>query len=83
MAAVRSLIEEKGKNVNGKDWVSDTINDLIHAAHINICLWMYQLEMTPLTWAARNGHLPLVEYLVEKGADMETKANVWNAISLM
>ena len=30
--------------------------------------------------AARNGHLPVVEYLVERGADLKTKDNVSNMI---
>ena len=32
-------------------------------------------------FAAKNGHLPVVEYLVEKGADMEAKDNVSDIIS--
>ena len=27
--------------------------------------------------AARSGHLDVVEYLVEKGADLEARDNVW------
>ena len=44
---------------------------------------MYQAGGTPLTYAAENGHLPVVEYLVEKGADMEAKDNVSDVISVM
>ena len=32
---------------------------------------MYQNGTTALLWAAKNGHLAVVEYLVEKGADIE------------
>ena len=32
--------------------------------------------------AVYNGHLPMVEYLVEKGADMEAKDYVSDVISL-
>ena len=36
----------------------------------------YQDWFTPLMYAADKGHLPVVEYLVERGADMEAKDNV-------
>ena len=39
-------------------------------------LWMYQDGYTPLMYAARNGHLRTVEYLLEKGADMTVKNEV-------
>ena len=32
---------------------------------------MYQRGTTPLIWATNNGHLPVVEYLMERGADIE------------
>ena len=44
---------------------------------------MYQYGTTALLRAARNGHLPVVEYLVERGADMEAKDAVNDVISLM
>ena len=44
---------------------------------------MYQNGTTPLMHAAMEGRLPVVEYLVEKGADMEAKDDVSDAISLM
>ena len=44
---------------------------------------MYQDGFTPLMHAAMEGHLPVVEYLVEKGADMEAKNDVNDVISLM
>ena len=50
---------------------------------MNICLCMYQDGNTPLIWAAREGHLPVVEYLLEKGADMEAKDHVSDVILLM
>ena len=43
---------------------------------------MYQYGRTPLIYAM-NGHLPMVECLVEKGADMEAKNDVSDVISLM
>ena len=37
-----------------------------------------------MVWAAMNGYLPVVAYLVEKGADMEAKdVLVSDVISLM
>ena len=44
---------------------------------------MYQDGDTPLLLAAENGHLPLVEYLVEKGADIEAQDQVSDDVSLM
>ena len=44
---------------------------------------MYQIGWTPLIRAARNGRLSVVEYLVEKGADIEATDNVSDVISLM
>ena len=41
---------------------------------------LYQFRFTPLTYAAWNGHLPMVEYLVERGADMEAKSEVSDGI---
>ena len=41
---------------------------------------MYQYGSTPLMSAARNGRLPVVEYLLERGADMEAKDSVSNVI---
>ena len=41
---------------------------------------MYQNGWTPLMNAAEKGHLPVVEYLLERGADMEAKDNVSDVI---
>ena len=50
--------------------------------NIYLCEW-FQFGFTPLILAAKNGHLPVVEYLVERGADIEAKNNVSDVISLM
>ena len=34
-------------------------------------------------YAAENGHFPMVEYLLEKGADMEAKNKVSDVLSLI
>ena len=54
-------------------------------SHMNLCTcaWMYQIGYTPLMDATENGHFPMVEYLVEKGADMEAKNHVSDVISLV
>ena len=57
--------------------------ELSHASHMNIHAWMYQTGDTPLMLAAEDGHLPVVEYLVEKGANMEAKTNVCHVMSLV
>ena len=44
---------------------------------------MYQDGFTPLAWAAKKGHLPVAEHLVEKGADIEAKDQVSDVTSLM
>ena len=41
---------------------------------------MYQVGYFPLLHAAENGHLPMVEYLLERGADVEAKDNVSDVI---
>ena len=43
---------------------------------------LYQYGFTPLSVAARNGRLPMVEYLMERGADMEAKDQVSDVIPL-
>ena len=44
---------------------------------------MYQDGDTLLTVVAYNGHLPVIEYLVERGADMEAKDRVSHVIIFM
>ena len=44
---------------------------------------MYQYGDTPLIYAAWSSDLPMIEYLVEKGANMEAKNKVSDVISLM
>ena len=58
----------------------DAINGLTQTSHMNACLCMDQYGYTPLIWAALEGHLSMVEYLLEKGADVEAKNNVSDVI---
>ena len=44
---------------------------------------MYQNGTTPLKNAAASGHLSAIEYLVERGADIQAKDVVSDVISLM
>ena len=77
---------ERGVNIEAKDKVSDVISLMwshTYVTHAYICVWMYQHTSTPLLHAAERGHLPVVEYLVEKGANMEAENEVSYIISLM
>mgnify|MGYP002380850243 CR=1 FL=1 len=47
------------------------------------CVWMCQNGTNPLMWAAWFGRLSVVEYLLEKGADMEAKDDVSDVILWM
>ncbi len=35
----------------------------------------FNLETTPLNWAARSGHIEMVAYLIKNGADPNAKDN--------
>ena len=45
-------------------------------SHVNTYMRMYQIGYTPLMIAVRNGRLPMIEYLLERGADTNTQNNV-------
>ena len=72
---------EKGANIEAKDRVSYHWYATAHASYMNIYLWICQHGSTPLICGASNNSLPVVEYLVEKGADVEAKGNVSDVIS--
>ena len=42
---------------------------------------MYQLGDTPLMYAARDGRLPVVEYLVERGAKMDASGKYVSGVT--
>ena len=44
---------------------------------------MNQDDYTPLICVASMGHLPVVKYLLEKGADMEAKERVSDVMLLI
>ena len=83
---VVEYLVERGADIEAKNKVCDVIisYETIHTSHMKIYIYimceMYQDGFTPLIWTARNGHLPMVEYLVERGADMEAKGFVSDVI---
>ena len=55
--------------------------DMIHSHVTHECICeMYQWGHASLMWAALFGRLPVVEYLVEKGTDVDTKEHVSNTV---
>jgi ankyrin repeat protein len=40
------------------------------------CCYFCQVRANALLWAAYNGQLPMVEFLLGRGIDLETKDNV-------
>jgi hypothetical protein len=46
-------------------------------------IWLLQERMTPLHWAARDGHLEVVEQLLGTGAAVEAKTVTVRAPSLL
>ena len=42
---------------------------------------MFQDEWTPLMIASHKGHLPIVEYLVEQGGDLEAQDEVCHLVT--
>ena len=76
---VLEYLVERGADLEARDQVNDSIVDVeLHTFHT----WMYQGGNTPLIYAAMYGHLPVVEYLVERGADMEAMNNASDVFAL-
>ena len=80
LPVVEYLLERRA-NMEAKNSVSGVIIscEITHMSQMNI-LWMYQNGRTALTTASNKGHLRVVEHLVERGADMETKNGVSGVI---
>lgn len=47
-----------------------------YTASPDFSFYLFQLDRTPLHWAAANGNLDIIEKLVETGADVEAKDKV-------
>ena len=77
LAMIRSLVEEQMSDVNQNEV---RIRKLSQAGDTRKCLCVctYQNGTTPLIAAAITGHLPVAEYLVERGADLEARNDVIN-----
>ena len=80
---VVEYLQERGADVEASDNVSDVISlrwNHTYVTRESMYVWMYQPGYTPLMIAAREGHLPMVEYLVERAADMTVKNEVSDVI---
>ena len=74
LALVEYLVE-KGADLEARDTVSNVISWICNHKYVTH-EYTPQYGYTPLMWAARYGRLPVVEYLVEKGADPNAQDNV-------
>lgn len=68
-----------GWSVHNRDKVSLSSN-LTLTSRLNLTLafraYTHQTEATALMWAATEGHLPMVKFLIEEDADLNAKNNV-------
>ena len=71
---------ERGADTEAKDFVCHIIDVKQHIRHCDLIT--YQNGFTPLVNAALHDRFRTVEYLVERGANMEAKDKVSDAISL-
>ena len=69
--AVAELLIFKGAKVNYQDNVR-----LVELSRILRYLLSFQIGFTPLHWASRNGHLDVVELLIEKDAQIVIPSKV-------
>ena len=85
LPVVKYLLE-KGADMEAMNGVSDVTSLICNHTYITykyIYMWMCQFGYTSLMEAVTNGRLPVVKYLVEKGADMKAKNKVSDVISLI
>ena len=72
---------EREADIEAKDNVNSAIVDMnCHPRCAHLCM-AYQHQWTPLLWAARWGHFPAVEYLVDKGAELNVPSPVRDGIA--
>ena len=75
MDIVNELIYN-GTDVNEKDGVSYILdNDIVIDNRFDV-FGMQQEGMTSLMWSCNNGHLDIVNVLIDNGADVNDKNNV-------
>ena len=71
----------KGANINAKDVVE---NYVIHFAAIGSLQNNIKVrnDKRPLHFACQNGHLPIIEYLISKGANINATDEYWKKTPL-
>ena len=62
------------------EWTTHNCNDLTLRLYFILCMY-YQDGRTPFYIASQNGHLEVVKYLKEAGADMYAKSSVSMCVS--
>ena len=74
---VVEYLVERGADID----VTDTnVMSTVIQHRKSLCIFTYQHGNTPLSFATMLGRLPVVEYLLERGADIEAQCTVRDII---